>query len=122
MTNNSLSAQAGISTVEFLVAIMLFSIIVIALVQFQENLQRLWLQQNSLLDAERLAFKQLEIYPDQLPYDATRWHYQHQITAYSADCDLIQVTFIHIQGYQSRQQRLICHQSNRVIDDENHSN
>lgn len=104
------TCTAGFSLIEVLVAALLFSIVMLGLINYQQALINRHHYFDTHLQADRIAFQLLESYPDIahhiVPDD---WQYHIQRTVYNSQCTLVLVIITLPSKQKIQQQRLICH-------------
>lgn len=101
--------QQGFSLVEALIAALIFSITIIALLNYQQTLLTSVTMQQNHQKAWRIAFQQLDIYPDIEPnLLPDRWHSQLSVIKQSGSCRMIQATVVPDVGDKAELQRWFC--------------
>lgn len=109
MINQPGYLQQGFSLVEVLIATLLFSMTMIALLNYQQTLLTSVTMQQNHQQAWRIAFQQLDIYPNIEPkLLPSRWHSQLSVIKQRGSCRMIQATVIPDVGAKVELQRWFC--------------
>lgn len=106
MNNN----QSGLSLIEVLITNLIFSIIILGLVNFQSELVTSLQQAKNYHLAQMHSFKLLERYPNIKSVDLPNgWQYQITTKQYDQHCKIVFVTIKPNKGNEAIQQRWFCH-------------
>lgn len=99
----------GFSLFELLIAILLFSIVMVGFIQFQTTLTTTMWQAKAKNNAQTIAFEILERYPDTTTIKMpSNWNYQIIQIPY-LQCQIVKVTIYTDYMHEINQQRWFCH-------------
>lgn len=110
VTNNR--RDEGLTLSSFLVSLLLLAMLSLSLAHYYNNLIVWFFKQQILIEGERLAFAQLDIYPSLMTFDAENWFRKIDYHMIDADCYCLTVIFEHKNGYRSHQERIRCVKGN----------
>lgn len=101
--------MAGFSIIEVLIAALLFSIVLLGFITYQQALITKHHYFSNTLQANQIAFQFLDSYPyiaDQLI--PNNWQYDMQSILFNNRCKIVIVTIISPNHKKIQQQRLFC--------------
>ncbi|MFQ0997969.1 prepilin-type N-terminal cleavage/methylation domain-containing protein [Gilliamella sp. BG6] len=107
--NNKKKKIAGFSLIEVMIATLLFSIIMLGFVNYQQALFYKHHYFTNYLRANKIAFQLLDSYP----YTTNQiipsgWHYKLTSKTYNAQCKMVVITVNAPNKQVTKQQRLFC--------------
>lgn len=108
VTNATSNNNAGFMLISFLVGLFLLTLLSASFFRYHHSLNLFFSRQQILIEGERLAFAQLDIYPKLITFDNQNWLRQIDYHIIEHDCYFLNVVFEHKQGHRSHQKRIRC--------------
>lgn len=102
----------GLTLSSFLVSLLLLAMLSLSLAHYYNNLIVWFFKQQIMIEGERLAFAQLDIYPTPVTFDTENWYRKMDYHRIDVDCYCLSVVFEHKNGHRSHQERIRCVKGN----------